>query len=87
MASVPYAAPAGVAPVELSIPKPVSKPLVINNPHFKGNGSVDAKIKSDTKVKTEATTDTKVKTEAKPKKNKVAGWQINPFFDPQLAVK
>ena len=72
----PYAAPAGVTPVEFSVPAPVSKPLVINNPFFKGDNSIDAKVK----------TDVKVKTKAKPKKNKVAGWQTNPFFDNQLAL-
>lgn len=71
----PYAAPAGVVPAEFFVPAPVSKPMVVNNPYFKGGNSIDGKLKIDTKVKSPV----------KAKKNKVAGWQSNPFFQPQLA--
>ena len=70
----PFAAPAGIVPVEYRVPRPIPKPMVINNPFFKGD-SVDANLKVDTKVKTEV----------KAKGNKVAGWQTNPFFQPQMA--
>lgn len=73
----PYAAPAGVTPVEMTIPAPASAshPMVINNPYFKGGDSVKGRIKTDQKVKTKLKANT----------NKVAGWQTNPFFRPQLA--
>ena len=79
----PFAAPAGIAPVELSMPQPVAhKPMVIHNPHFKGNALIDAeKMKADAEMKA----DTKVNVADKVKKNKVTGWQANPFFYGRLA--
>lgn len=76
----PYAAPAGVMPVEMAYAKPVAKPVAINNPFFKNND--DFKPVVEAKVKT----DMKVETKAKPKKSKVAGWQANPFFENQFVL-
>ena len=78
----PFAAPAGIVPVEITHAPKQSKPVVIHNPYFGDGIPADVQVEADTKMKP----NTKVKTEAKPKKNKVAGWQINPFFDPQLAL-
>ena len=81
----PYAAPAGVTPVEINYFKPVpTNPVLVKNPYF-NDGSKSAmgtEIKIDSKVKVDA----KVKTEAKPKKIKTAGWQANPFFETQLVL-
>ena len=73
----PFAAPAGIVPVEYRVPAHVSKPITVNNPYFDGGKPIDVKMKADQKVKTEA----------KPKKQKVAGWQANPFFEKQFALK
>ncbi len=74
----PYAAPAGVTPVEMIYAQPKAKPMVINNPYFNNDNhsAVDGELK----------TETKVKTKARPKKAKVAGWQTNPYLANQLAV-
>ena len=74
----PYAVPAGITPVEYSVPTQVrvSKPVVINNPYFNGGGPADIKVKAEKKVKVDA----------KPTKDKVVGWQANPFYKPQLAL-
>jgi len=74
----PYAAPAGVMPVEMNYAKPKAKPVVINNPFFNN----DNESAAGPKLKTE----TKVKTKAQTKKAKVAGWQANRFFQNQLAA-
>ena len=74
----PYAAPAGIVPVELSHPHAVTRvnPKVVINPHVKGHSSIDVESK----------TDQKVKTKKKKMKNKVASWQTNPFFEQQVAM-
>lgn len=64
----PYAAPAGVVPVEMSHPMPKIEPVVIENPHFK-NGATEIIVDSPKEQKASFT------------KNKVAGWRQNPFFN------
>ena len=74
----PYAAPAGVVPVELThghTHKRVN-PIVVRNPHVKDQSSVNIDSK----------TDKKVNTKVKDKKNKVTGWQANPFIQQQVAL-
>ena len=82
----PYAAPAGVRPVELDYFKPVlTNPVVVKNPYYNDGtkSAMDSEIKIDSKVKM----DTKVKTEVKPEKIKTASWRVNPFFEKQIALK
>ena len=64
----PYAAPAGVVPVEMSHPLPSVDPVLIENPHFtKGSSELKAQPKTDQQVSV--------------KKDKIVGWQANPFFN------
>ena len=82
----PYAAPAGVRPVELDYFKPVlTNPVVVKNPYYNDGtkSAMDSEIKINSKVKM----DTKVKTEVKPEKIKTASWRVNPFFEKQIALK
>ena len=85
----PYAAPAGVAPVELNYIKPVpTNPVLIHNPHVKPESAMDAKVEIDAKVNVDKKpkVDTKVKANVTPEKNKTASWRVNPFFETQFAL-
>lgn len=64
----PFAAPAGVVPIEISHPMPASEPVVIENPHIK-KGAVE--IKDEPKSEKVASVS----------KEKVIGWRQNPFFN------
>ena len=81
----PYAAPAGVRPVELDYMKAVpTNPVVVKNPYYNDDTepTMDAKVEVDTGKKMDA----KEKTEVKPKKGKTASWQVNPFVGTQFAL-
>lgn len=87
----PYAAPAGVRPVEIDYFKPVlTNPLVVKNPYYNEGteSAMEAEIKVDSKVKMDEKPemDTKVKVNVEPKKGKTASWQVNPFFENQIAM-
>ena len=87
----PYAAPAGVRPVELDYFKPVlTNPLVVKNPYYNEGteSAMEAEVKVDSKVKMDEKPemDTKVKVNVEPKKGKTASWQVNPFFENQIAM-
>jgi hypothetical protein len=68
----PFAAPAGVVPVEMSHSMPAVEPVVIENPHVKQGA---AEIKVDTKDEMTE------KTASFAKEEKVVGWRQNPFFN------
>ena len=90
----PYAAPAGVVPVELTHALPRANPVVIDNPHFEGKSSeghmedhnAKPKMKPDMKSDMKPETKANTKAQAKPKKNKVVGWQTNPYFEENRLV-
>lgn len=83
----PYAAPAGVRPVELDYFNAVpTNPVVVKNPHYNGGvpkaaAATDTEIKIDGKVKREV----KMKAKTEPGKIKTAGWKVNPFFETRIA--
>ena len=70
----PYAAPAGIAPVEMSVP--MSKPVTKLNPYF--NDQVAPAVEPVADQTTDATTEVG---------DKVARWQSNPFVVNGLVAK
>ena len=82
----PYAAPAGVRPVELDYFKPVlTNPVVVKNPYY--NDGTKSAMDSEIKIDSEEKRDVKVKAKVEPGKIKTAGWRVNPFFEKQIALK
>lgn len=70
----PYAAPAGIVPVEMTHPMPAVNPVIVENPH----------VKSKTNNKAQVTK--KVEKKASVEKKQPVGWQTNPFFNQLAAI-
>ncbi len=75
----PYAAPAGIAPVEMSVPVLVPNPVSIKNPHYNGTVTADAgvpQVKPTKEASPAATT------------GKTTGLKkiVNPHFDRALEL-
>ena len=80
----PYAAPAGVRPVEIDYFKPVlTNPVVVKNPYY--NHGTKSAMDSEVKVDSEVKRDVKVKAKVEPGKIKTAGWRVNPYFETKFA--